>query len=237
VNGQVRGVLSDKYRRLNSVEIYKNFIQAAKESGAEIYDATYTDTKCYISVILPQVFEIPTENNGSVYSVFGARISSSDFGDGAVDVRAFQMNCVCTNGMVSETMMKQVHLGRRLDDNLSFSDQTYKLDTQATASATRDIVLNALSQGRILTSAQSIKDASVKIIEVDKEIKRLPKLGFSKEESKEVEAKLLNSNPDDGVQGKPTLWKLSQAITSVSNEKGARRKQEMDELAGKLISL
>lgn len=237
VGTEARAVLSDKYRRLDSDKIYESFITESKAAGAVIYDAQYNPTKSFISTIIPQVFEIPTENNGVVYSVFGARIANSDFGDGALDVRAFQMNCVCLNGMVSETQLKQIHLGRRLGDNLSFSERTYNLDTRAMASAVRDIMQNVLSVERITETANTIKAASGVLIDIDAEIKKLPKMGFLKEEVEQVERKLLQSNEEDGITGKASKWKLSQAITSVSNDIGDRRKMELDELAGKLIGL
>lgn len=237
VGGQLRGVLSDRYRRLNSEQIYEQFINASNNLGATIYDVAYTDTKSYISTIIPKVFEIPTENNGNVYSVFGARISNSDFGDGALEVRAFQMNVVCMNGMVSESTLKQIHLGKKLPDNMVFSEQTYKLDTRAMASAVNDIITNTLSSDRIIETVSKIKKASSEEIDISKAIVKLPKMGMLKEEIQEVNDMLIANNYEDGVQGKATKWKLSQAITSVSNSKDARRKEELNELAGKLISL
>ena len=101
----------------------------------------------------------------------------------------------------------------------------------------KDIALEVLSEDRILRSVRSIKDASAQEIDVKEEIIKLPKLGFYKEEVSKIEEKLLQNNPEDGVVGKPTMWKLSQAITSVSNDIGDRRKREIDELAGKIISM
>jgi len=237
VGDQARAVLSDKYRRLNSDKIYTSFIEESRNAGAQLYEAEHTDTKSYISTIIPQVFEIPTENNGLVHSVFGARIANSDYGDGALEVRAFQMNCVCLNGMVSESQLKQIHLGKRLPDNVSFSDNTYRLDTAAMASAVGDIMKNVLSVERIKESAAAIKAASGELIDLDTEIKKLPRMGMLKSEVEQVEKRLMNSDEAQGITGKPTRWKLSQAITSVSNEIGERRRQELNELAGQLISL
>ncbi len=45
VGQQVRGVLSDSYRRLNSVEILTAFVQEAAGQGAVISDAYMNDTK------------------------------------------------------------------------------------------------------------------------------------------------------------------------------------------------
>ena len=47
VGQQVRGVLSDSYRRLNSVEILTAFVQEASQQGAVIADAYMSDTKVW----------------------------------------------------------------------------------------------------------------------------------------------------------------------------------------------
>jgi hypothetical protein len=110
VGEQVRGVLSDSYRRLNSVEILTAFVQEAAKQGAVISDAYMNDTKVWAETILPQPLVIPTAKNGDVIIFAGARFSTSDYGDGAVDMRAFLLNGACLNGMVRESVMKQVHL-------------------------------------------------------------------------------------------------------------------------------
>lgn len=237
VNGEIRAVLSDKYRRLNSAEIYRKFIGESAKAEAYIYEAAYMPTKSYISTIIPQVVSIETTNNGMVHSVFGARLSNSDFGDGALALRAFQMNVICLNGMVGETMLKQIHLGKALPDNINFSDRTYRLDTETTSSMIEDIMREVLSVERIKTSMQNIQEASQKIIDIPTELIKLPKIGMLKEEVTNVEAKLLINNYNDGLYGAPTMWKLSQAITAVANEVSTSRKMELSELSGKLIKL
>ncbi|GAB6010400.1 hypothetical protein MK137Hg11_000304200, partial [Dysgonomonas reticulitermitis] len=47
VGMEVRGVLSDSYRRLNSVEILTAFVEEAGRQGAVIADAKMTDTKIW----------------------------------------------------------------------------------------------------------------------------------------------------------------------------------------------
>ena len=146
VGQQVRGVLSDSYRRLNSVEILTAFVQEAAGQGAVIADAYMNDTKVWAETILPQPLVVPTLNNGDVIIFAGARFSTSDYGDGAVDMRAFLLNGACLNGMVRESVMKQVHLGSKLPDNLAISQRTYELDTQTTVSAVRDLTKGLFSR-------------------------------------------------------------------------------------------
>ena len=157
VGEQVRGVLSDSYRRLNSVEILTAFVQEAAKQGAVISDAYMNDTKVWAETILPQPLVIPTAKNGDVIIFAGARFSTSDYGDGAVDMRAFLLNGACLNGMVRESVMKQVHLGSKLPDNLKLSNKTYVLDTKTTVSAVKDLTKGLFSKENLTKKAYEIQ--------------------------------------------------------------------------------
>lgn len=237
VGQQVRGVLSDSYRRLNSVEILTAFVQEAAGQGAVISDAYMNDTKIWAETILPQPLVIPTAKNGNVIIFAGARFSTSDYGDGAVDMRAFLLNGACLNGMVRESVMKQVHLGSRLPDNLQLSNKTYELDTQTTVSAVRDLTKGLFSRETLERKAYEIQGASEIEVDPEKEIQKLTKNGqLLKQESKEVEKILMKNDPEDGVEGAATLWKLTQAITAHARELTPERSRELHEISGNLLN-
>jgi len=237
VGMEVRGVLSDSYRRLNSVEILTAFMEEAGRQGAVVADAKMTDTKIWVETILPAPITIPTQKNGDVIIFMGARFSTSDYGDGAVDMRAFLLNGVCLNGMVRESVMKQIHLGARLPDNLQLSNKTYELDTQTTVSATRDLTKSLFSRDAIMQKAVEIQGASGIDVDFDSELKKLVKAGsLSKGENENVQKILMRSNPDDGMQGGSTLWKLTQAITAYARELDDRRSRELHEISGQLMN-
>ena len=236
VGSQVRGVLSDSYRRLNSVEILTAFVQEAAGQGAVISDAYMNDTKVWAETILPTPITVPTAKNGDVIIFAGARFSTSDYGDGAVDMRAFLLNGACLNGMVRESVMKQVHLGSKLPDNLALSDETYRLDTQTTVSAVKDLTNGLFSRDNLMQRAIEIQGASEIEVDFNHELKRLTKDGgLLKTEGKEVEKILMRNNPDDGVQGGATLWKLTQAITAHARELTPERSRELHEISGSLL--
>ncbi len=237
VGKQVRGVLSDSYRRLNSVDILTAFIQEASEQGAVISDAYMNDTKVWAETILPTPITIPTPKNGDVVIFAGARFSTSDYGDGSVDMRAFLLNGACLNGMVRESVMRQVHIGSKLPDTLALSQQTYELDTQTTVSAVRDLTQGLFSKDTIMRKALEIQGASEMEIDPDKEIKKLTHDSWlTKGEGKEVEKILMRNDPNDGVQGAATLWKLTQAITAHARELSPERSRELHEISGELLS-
>lgn len=237
VGQEVRGVLSDSYRRLNSVEILTAFIQEAAQQGAVIADAYMTDTKVWTETILPQPLVIPTTKNGDVVIFAGARFSTSDYGDGAVDMRAFLMNGACLNGMVRESVMKQVHLGSKLPDNLQLSNRTYELDTKTTVSAVKDLTKGLFSKDNLMQKAIEIQGAANINVDFDQELKRLVKGGsLLKSEGESVEKILMRNDPDDGVQGGATLWKLTQAITAHARDVEPRRSRELHEISGALLN-
>lgn len=237
VGKQVRGVLSDSYRRLNSVEILTAFVQEAADQGAVISDAYMNDTKIWAETILPTPLTVPTAKNGDVVIFAGARFSTSDYGDGAVDMRAFLLNGACLNSMVRESVMKQVHLGSKLPDNLQLSQQTYELDTKTTVSAVRDLTKGLFSKDNLMKKAIEIQGASEMEVDFEHELKRLTRDGgLLKQEGKEVEKILMRNDPEDGVQGGATLWKLTQAITAHARELSPERSRELHELSGQLLN-
>lgn len=237
VGKQVRGVLSDSYRRLNSVEILTAFVEEASNQGAVISDAYMNDTKAWAETILPQPIVVPTKNNGDVVIFAGARFSTSDYGDGAVDMRAFLLNGACLNGMVRESVMRQTHLGAKLPYSLALSQQTYELDTQTTVSAVRDLTRVLFLPENIKEKAYEIQGASEMEVDLEKEVKKLTSNGsLLKAEGQEVEKLLMKNDPNDGVQGGSTLWKLTQAITAHARTLTPERSRELHEISGALLS-
>lgn len=237
VGMEVRGVLSDSYRRLNSVEIITAFIQEASIQGAVMSDAYMNDTKVWCETILPTPIEIPTRKNGIVTIFAGARFSTSDYGNGSVDMRSFLLNGACLNGMVRESVMRQVHLGSRLPDSIALSQKTYELDTKTTVSAIKDFTKGLYSRETIIDKAIEIQGASETDVDFDKELKSLVQRGaLLKNEGREVEKLLMNNNPDDGVTGGATLWKLTQGITAFAREQEPERSRELHEISGQLMN-
>lgn len=237
VGTEVRGILSDSYRRLNSVEILTAFIREAANQGAVVSDAYMNDTKVWCETILPAPIEIPTRKNGTVVIFAGARFSTSDYGNGSVDMRSFLLNGACLNGMVRESVMRQVHLGAKLPDSMALSQKTYELDTQTTVSAVSDLTRGLYSRDTLMQKAVEIQGAAEVDVDFDKELKQLVQRGaLLKNEGREVEKLLMNNNPDDGVTGGATLWKLTQGITAFARAQQPERCRELHEISGQLLN-
>ena len=82
-----------------------------------------------------------------------------------------------------------------------------------------------------------IQGAAEIVVDFDHELKRLVKAGsLLKSEGESVEKILMRNDPDDGVQGGATLWKLTQAITAHARELEPRRSRELHEISGALLN-
>ncbi len=239
VNDQAKAILSDRYRIINTAAIFAAFLKAAAEAGAVLVDATHGDLRDFLEVIHPEVIEIPTEKNGIIYFGMGSQIRDSGFGVGKFDVRIFGINCVCINGMTRESMMSQVHLGSRLETSqqISFAQETIEADTVARSLAVRDIMKNLFSRENFERERKMVYNATEIELDFPEEIKKLPKMGMLKGEVDVLTKTLMESNPDDGIQGKNTLWKLTQGVTAVANKlEDAERKRDLQDLASTLTA-
>jgi len=237
VNDELRGVLSDSYKRIDSLKILREIWENAKAAGAVPVNATYSDTRFYAEFINPRVVEIPTSNNGTRYQAFGLRVQNSDFGDGALDVRFLMIEAICYNGAVVESAFRQIHLGGKLPDNLQFSEDTYRLDSATTASQIKDITRNLLSTEKIREEIMRVQQASDTVIDMAGELKKLTKNVLGKGEVETITELLSNSRAEDGLTGAGTRFKLSQAVGTLANLDTVTpvRARELQEIAGAIL--
>ncbi len=237
VGNEVRGFLSDAYRRLDSQMIFDSHIEEIFRNGAVLSDGFMDETRVMVESLLPTPIEVRTELNGVIMLAFGTRLSTSDYGDGALELRSFVMQGVCLNGMVRESVLKERHLGGRLPENLSLSERTYRLDSETQSSAVKDLTKNLFDTDIIKNRMLEIKAASEIVVDPAKELKMLTGK-LLKGEQDEIGKILMRNNPEDGVQGESTLWKLTQGITSYANRETVtdRRRMELQELAGGIFN-
>ena len=231
VDAQVRGVLSDRYRRLDSRPLLERFAMKCQEVGAVPIDGTVTDTRLALKAILPTVYE-PVA--GEVMAL-GIEWSNSDFGAGLHAVRAFIFRLWCSNGATMENSLAQVHLGGRLSDDIEFSRNTYQLDTRTSVSALGDVIDATLGERKVVALLEGIKAAHEKGVEW-KSVKSGLQKKLLKSELKAAEDAF---NSDDVInlpEGK-SLWRASNAVSWLAGkEEDADRKLELQRVAGEILS-
>lgn len=238
IGDEVRGVLSDSYRRLDSHLIFEEHIKEVFAQGAQLSDGFLDDTIVSVEGMLPAPVEIQTKLNGVIMLAFGSRLSTFDYGGKAQVLSSVITNGVCLNGAVREHMLRTVHLGARLDEGMVFSKETYRLDSLTVASAIRDMTKDIYKIETIKKHLQEIQAASETPVEPSAMLTKLYQgMKLSKGESDEIGRMLMRNDPLQGLQGESTIWKLSQGITAYANMDGVadRRRVELQQVAGDLF--
>jgi hypothetical protein len=231
VNKEVRGFLSDSYRRLDSRPIVDQFILAVSKFGAVPLDGFALETKIAVKAVLPYVFEpVPHE-----VMIFGVALENSDFGNGALSLRTFVERLWCTNRAISTEDLRKIHLGARLGEDLQLSARTYQLDTETMASAAQDIVQRSLSSENVNEYMGIIKTANEEKIEPRNVMSFLKKNLRKGEVEAVVEA--FNSPEVEMLPPGNTNWRMSNAISWIANTKveDEGRKLEVMKIAGAIL--
>jgi hypothetical protein len=190
-----------------------------------------SETKVGLKAMLPIVFEpVPNE-----VVAFGVLWENSDYGNGAHKVMVFVLRLWCTNFAISEIGFRQIHLGKRLTEDMDWSQQTHALDTQTTASQLKDVVERGISPDSVESFCRVIKKANELEIDPKKMITDLSKY-FNKGELELVRDRY---NEPDIVALPPgnTVWRMSNAISWVAGNQiqEDERKLEMMKVAGVLL--
>jgi hypothetical protein len=229
VRGQLRGWVSDKYRRLDSRPLVDALASEAHSAGAVPIDGVVTETRVAIKVIVPRILEpIPGE-----FLVYGGEWSNSDFGNGMHSFRTFALRVVCLNGMTRENLLKQVHLGARLSEEIEFSDRTHRLDTAASVSALRDVVRGALgpaARDRMIEHVRAAHDRAMSKTQLSTATRTLPK---------QVQKSVVDAFESPDVINLPegnTAWRASNAISWVARHtEDAELRLDLERAAGALV--
>lgn len=229
VNGQVRGFLSDAYRRMDARPIMDAFIGAVQKYGAVPVDGTVTDTKVDLKVVLPYVFEpVPNEP-----MLIGARYGNSDFGNGLLQIALFVLRLWCTNMAVGESLLKKVHLGARIAENVAFSQRTYDLDTQTAASAVADIAEKGLGPEAVNQYVGLIKAANEQKV-TGHQVGEFMAKNLTRAEAKEA-TEAFNSADIEQLPAGNTKWRMSNALSFLAKNAEPERRLELQRLAGSVL--
>lgn len=148
LDGQVRAILSDRYRRLDNYALAENVLPVLQQlPGAQVASVELTETKMYLKVVTPrrQVEIVP----GDVVQA-GVAITNSEVGHGMLSVQPLLYRLVCRNGLIAaERGLRKTHLGRILqaDEDVitRFRSDTLVADDRAFFLKVRDVVEAAVS--------------------------------------------------------------------------------------------
>jgi len=233
---EIRGFLSDRFKRLDSAPIVEAFIKAMQEWKAIPLEGRAFDTKFYLKIVLPFVLEpVPNE-----VMLWGAILKNSDYGDGRLELSGFVHRLRCTNLLISDDSFAKVHLGSRLSEELELSQKTYELETQYVVSAVGDVMKTIFNPDKVKGSMEAIQLLAKTNIDAEATLKAIrQKSKLTKAEAEEV-AKLYSSAEIELLPPGQNAWRLSNAIALLAQNTelvAPERQLELEELAGEVAGM
>ena len=237
--GQVRGIMSSRYQRIDNVNIAEDllpFLLEQQENGLEIASCEVTEKKLYIKAVMHKMTsEI---KKGDIVEA-GLWISNSEIGCGQFEVAPFIHRLVCLNGMkVNDAKFGKRHVGARADVNDStysiLSDETLRADDKAFMLKARDVVKAAFDEKIFEGHVDKLRDTTERKLEGNP-VKAIEVLGAThgllQGEQSSILRKLIEG-------GDTSQYGLLNAVTAYSQDvTDYDRASELEELGGKIIDL
>jgi hypothetical protein len=228
---ELRGFLSNKFRRLDSRPIIESFAKACQGIGAVPYEGVGTDTRVSLRALLPVILEpVPNE-----VMCVGVAWQNSDYGNGAHSLRMFALRLWCTNLAITEECLREVHLGTHLGDDDVFSARTYELDTKRSASMVLDAVKGGLSPTPVKRLCAAIKEANEEKVD-PKTIGNYLKKKVGAGDAKRIVDTFASAEIEMLPPGQ-SKWRLSNAISWIANKETDKEKaMDLQRLAGEVLA-
>ena len=217
MDGHARAFLSNRYRRIDNLDIARVTIPIIADiPGARYESCEITDDYLYLKVVNPRLQSevVP----GDIVQA-GIVISNSETGQGAVCIQPLIYRLVCSNGMtVNAARTRRNHVGRvsNSDEDFSiYSQETLKADDEAFMMKIRDTVRAVVDEARFSRVVDQMREAQgVKL-----DTRRIPDLvkmtgsnvGFTETEGDGILQYLIEG-------GDLTLYGLANAVTRYSQD-------------------
>jgi hypothetical protein len=237
LDGQVRAVLSDRYRRLDNFDLAESVLPILQQLPKVRFESVeLTETRMYLKCITGRLtFEMAP---GDVVQA-GVVISNSEVGQGTLSVQPLLYRLVCRNGLIAaDRSLRKTHVGRALggdDEGLQiYQDDTLRADDKAFFLKVRDVVQAAVSEATFRQTAQKMQK-TLKIPLTGDPVKSVEVLaqryGMNDVERSGVLRQLI-------AEGELSGYGLVNAVTHYSQEiDDYDRATEFEALGGKLIEL
>lgn len=233
----IRAFLSDRYRRLDNLELAEAVLPIIKEmKGAEIVSADITDTHMYIKVINKKL-KAEVAVNDVVQA--GIVISNSEVGLGSLKVEPLIYRLVCKNGLiVKDYAQKRYHVGKQVESEESayeiYRDETLEADDKAFFMKVQDSVRCAVDEAKFMLSVDKLRQTKQESTG-DDPIKTVEIL---------ADKYILNQNERGSIlrhfimSGDNSRFGLINAITRSSQDiEDYNRATELERLGGELLAL
>jgi len=237
MDGNVRAFLSDRYRRLDNLELCAAVLPIIHEmKGAIIESCEVTEAHLYLKVVNKK---LKTEVTVGDVVQAGFVISNSEVGLGHLTVEPMIFRLVCKNGLICKDFsQKKRHIGKQVENYDTayeiYSDETLAQDDKAFFMKVQDTVRTAVDENKFMLTVNRLQEAM--------------KIPFEHNPMEEVELladrfSLTETEQGDILRqlfkgGDCSRYGLLNAVTAASqNTEDYERATELERIGGEILAL
>lgn len=239
VNGKMRAFLSDRYRVLDSYDLFITVAPILIEHGFKVLSSELTEKRMYIKAVTDKIQGEVMKGHAVQYGII---VSSSDVGFGSIKVEPLMYELVCQNGMIMERSLKKFHIGKsQMEDQITelLSDETKQASDKAFWLTVRDTLLGTMRQDIFEESLNTLRVAANQplILPIPEIVEKSMKaVNIAGEQVKtEIMNYLLNGADGRGLN----QWALANAFTyaAQSSVVDYDTSTDLERAGGKIIEL
>jgi hypothetical protein len=204
--GVARGFLSDRYSRIDNLDVLMATLDGIRQSGipVQVDGCDLTDRRMYLRVVAPDVAVMAPALLANYRSPFtgeagrdlpviwaGFLVSNSETGCGAFTIAPRLMVQVCRNGMViNANKLRRTHLGSKHEDDgvIAWSDETNTKTLELVTARAKDAVAAYLDGEYVAKMVRELEQVSGKPVDdPDTTIKTVAqKLRFTEQQQRDI---------------------------------------------------
>lgn len=174
LDGQIRALVSERYRPLDNIDLLKAVLPRIKSLNADVLSCEITESRLYIKAVTARI--TADVSVGDIVQA-GIVISNSEVGMGSIRVEPLIYRLSCRNGaIVNDAAFRTSHIGRGHRSGLGddspeaqefYKDETRQADDKAFWLKVRDTVDAAVDVVQFRKTVQRMQDAKSRKITGD----------------------------------------------------------------------
>ena len=236
LDGKVRAVLSNRYRRIDNYDVANTVMPVLIEAGATFRRLHVTEESMIIQAVFTE--KIADVQEGDTI-MLGVTIENNEVGNGSASIMPMSLRLYCMNGATHNDLgHKRQHVGTKLggdgDPSEIYADDTLKASDEALMLQLRDVTRRACSDTLLQTITADFQRAlSVPITTAP--INAVTELGSRKSLNESEQAGVLQHLLAGGTF---TQYSMVQAITRTAQDiEDGHRASELETIGGDILAL
>lgn len=212
LDGNVRAILSKKYRRLDNYDLFNMIVPYLNTEQVEIESCEITDQRLYIKGWTHKL-EGEAKNGDLVKA--GILVQNSEIGKGRLCIKPLLYKQVCTNGMIIDELGKEkYHIGRDAEtDMIEYAPETDLARDRTFWLECRDTIRHCMARTTFDQIIKEVNDSiKIKLKDPQKSIELVStKYKFVDSEKNDLIKHL--------IEGKDlSNWGLANAVTRLAQD-------------------